>query len=57
MITLKQALEEYYIKFGKNFPICITDTSSDNEIIEKIKKSIKNNKEEQEPDFEDDFDY
>ena len=57
MTTLKQMLEEYYIKFGKNFPICITDTSSDDKIIKKIKNCIKNNEEQPELDFEDDFDY
>ena len=57
MDALDKALDKYLEKFDENYPILITDTRSDEEIIKRINYCIENNIKEAEPEYEEGCDY
>lgn len=42
---LEKAMNDYYEKFGKPYPLMIVDDKTDAEIIKEIEECIKNDKE------------
>lgn len=54
---MEDALRRYYQRFGKNYPLIVSDTKSDEEIIARINDCIENNQLEAEPEYTDNADY
>ena len=54
---MESALKRYYDHFGENYPLLITSTKTDDEIIKEIDLCIKTNEKAGEPVFDDDSDY
>ena len=57
MKTLDAALEAYYEHFGENYPLCISDNRSNEEIIADIELCIDTDTEAEQPSYEDEADY
>lgn len=56
-MTLEKALDAYREHFGENFPLLITGTASEDEIIDEIERCIETNKKAEEAEYEDGVDY
>lgn len=56
-MTLEKALDAYREHFGENYPLLITGTASEDEIIDEIERCIEMNEKAKEPEYEDDVDY
>lgn len=56
-MTLEKALDAYREHFGENYPLLITGTASEDEIIDEIERCIETNEKAKEPEYEDDVDY
>lgn len=54
---MEDALRRYYQRFGENYPLIVSDTKSDEEIIARINDCIENNQLETEPEYTDNADY
>lgn len=54
---MEEALEKYYKHFGENYPLSIVSTMTDEEIINRINQCIKSNRKEEEPEYNDEYDY
>lgn len=54
---MEEALERYYQHFGENYPLLITGTRTDEEIIDRINYCIETDQPEKEPEYEDGADY
>ena len=54
---MEDALRRYYQRFGENYPLIVSDTKSDEEIIARINDCIENNQLEAEPEYTDNADY
>jgi hypothetical protein len=57
MKELDAALEKYYKHFGTNYPLCISDSSSDEEIIDHIELCIDTDTKAEPPTYDDEADY
>lgn len=53
MSKLEAALDKYYKKFGKNYPLCIWENRTSDEIIADIEVCIDTETKAQEPVYED----
>ncbi|MBQ1771745.1 MAG: hypothetical protein II000_07370 [Clostridia bacterium] len=56
-IKLDNALDEYFDKFGENYPLVITSMMTNDEIIADINKYIKSGKPKPEPKLNKRYDY
>lgn len=56
-IELDRLLDEYFEKFGENYPLVITSMMTDEEIIKDVKKYLKKGKPKPEPKLDDDLIY
>ncbi len=56
-IKLDNALNEYFAKFGENYPLLITALASTEEIIEDVEACIANGEPKPEPELDEDVDY
>lgn len=56
-MNLDEALQAYYERFGENYPLCIADDKSEEEIIDDIELCIEKNKVAEPLDYEEDNDY
>lgn len=54
---MEVALERYYQHFGESYPLLITSTRTDEEVIDRINHCIETNQPEAEPEYEDGVDY
>lgn len=57
MTDLEKALNAYYEHFDENYPLGITGTMSDDEIIDDIERCIESNEKAEDVQYEDDADY
>lgn len=57
MSKLEKALNEYFAHFGENYPLVITYTITDDEVIEDISRCIETNTKAKKPEYEDGVDY
>lgn len=57
MTDFEKKLEEYFEKFGTNYPLMITASIDEKKIIADIDKCIKNGTEAKEPEYVDGADY
>jgi len=57
MSKIDIALDRYYEKFGENYPLCISETRTADEIIADIELCIDTGNKAEEPLYEDDADY
>jgi len=57
MKTLDEALEAYYEQFGKNYPLCVSGSRSNEDIIADIEICIDTNTEAEQPIYDEDVDY
>ncbi len=48
---MEDALRRYYQRFGENYPLIVSDTKSDEEIIARMNDCIENNQLEAEPEL------
>ena len=56
-MTLEKALDAYRNHFGENYPLVITGTASEDEIIDEIERCIETNEKAEEPEYDDNEDY
>ena len=56
-MNLDDYLNEYFERFGRNYPICVVGLLSTEEIIAGIKKCLETNTEAEPLTFDDDLDY
>lgn len=54
---LDELLNEYYERFGENYPLMITSMVSADEVIEDIRKCLINGKRAEPVELEDGFNY
>lgn len=54
---MEEALELYYRHFGINYPLMITGTKPEKEVIARINHCIEANQPESEPGYDDGSDY
>lgn len=57
MSKLDKALDKYYQRFQKKYPLCIADTRTTEEIIEEIEFCVDSGNEAEDPIYEIDADY
>ena len=57
MKTLDAALEAYYEHFGMNYPLCVSGSCSDDDIIANIELCIDTDTEAEQPVYDEDADY
>lgn len=51
-MTLNQALNQYYERFGENYPLYIVRTTSDEKEMEKVLQCIRSGEKAKEPSYE-----
>ncbi len=56
-IKLDQALDEYFEKFGENYPLVITSMMTTDEIIADVRKYIAKGKPKPEPKYNSRYNY
>ena len=56
-LQMEEALELYYRHFGINYPLMITGTKPEKEVIARINHCIEANQPESEPGYDDGSDY
>lgn len=54
---MEEALERYYRHFGKPYPLLITSTRTETEILNRIQYCIEADQLEAEPEYEDGVEY
>ena len=54
---LDKVLDEYFDKFGENYPFVITSMASTDEIIADVRKYIEKGEPKPEPEYDEDVDY
>ena len=52
-MTLEKALDAYRNHFGEDYPLVITGTTSEDEIIDEIERCIETNEKAEEPEYDD----
>lgn len=57
MINIDKALNAYFDHFGENYPLGITATMSEDEIIDDIERCIEANEKAKDPQYEDEAYY
>ena len=57
MKNLETTLNEYYKKFGRNYPLGISGNRSNEEIIADVELCIDTNTEAEQPEYEEDAEY
>lgn len=57
MTEFEKALNDYYEHFGENYPLGITGTMLEDEVIDDIEHCIESNEKAVDPEYEDGADY
>lgn len=57
MKTLEEALEAYYEHFGMNYPLCVSGSRSNEDIIADIEFCVDTDTEAEQPTYNDETDY
>ena len=54
---MEEALSRYYNHFGTNYPLSFGNMKTEDEVIARINHCIKHNTPEEEPEYEDEYEY
>lgn len=57
MSKFEKALNEYFVHFGENYPLVISQMIIEDEVIKDISRCIETNTKAKEPEYEDGVDY